>query len=190
MFPRIPLRLPLIVAMTAALCASYAIEASASCLTTPVKDRRAPTSLPFAGRATTQGAAPVDVSGTPTWLVGLWLSEFRVGTALYDQTLQQFHGDGTENMLSNGLPPTLGNVCVGVWAQVGPRTIKLRHLAWNWDANGQFLGLFQMIVTLEVDRTGTRYTGTFVADSFDLANNVIPALHVEGTAQGARITVD
>jgi hypothetical protein len=191
MIPRTTNHRPMIAAMAvAALCASFAVEANASCLKTPLKDRLALPALRVAAPGAAQAQGGNDPSGAATWLVGMWLSEFRVGDALYDQTLQQFHSDGTENILSNGLPPVLGNVCLGIWTQLGSRTIKLRHLAWNWDADGQFAGLFQMIVTFEVDRSGSSYAGTFVADSYDLSNNVIPELHVEGTVRAARLRVD
>ena len=189
MIARTSTRLWILAALTAAaLCPTFAAEAEATCLTSPLKNRLPLPSPQFAGRGATQGATSPD--GGPAWIVGMWMSEFLVGEALYDQTLQQFHSDGTENILSNGLPPALGNVCFGIWNQLGSRTVKLRHLAWNWTADGQFAGLFEMIVILEVDPRGGQYTGTFIADSYDLSNNVIPELHVEGTVRAARITVD
>jgi hypothetical protein len=33
-----------------------------------------------------------------------------------------------------------------------------------------------MLITARLDRTGKAYAGTYVADSFDLAGNVIPEL--------------
>ena len=173
-----------------ALCLAFAAEAGATCVTAPAKTGLALPATHFAPRAAAQGSADHEGGDARAWLVGMWLTEFRVGDALYDQTFQQFHSDGTENMLSNGLPPSLGNVCLGVWAQVGPRTIKLRHVAWNFDADGRFAGLFQMVVTLAVDRSGTSYTGAFVADSYDLSSQIIPDLHVAGTVRATRITVD
>ena len=107
----------------------------------------------------------------------------------YDQSFQQFHSDGTEIMVSNGLPPALGNVCVGVWKQ-DDGAVKLRHMTWNWDSNGNLTGTFVMVVTLRVDRRGNSFRGTWSADSYDLSNNVIPELHAEGIVRATRVPVD
>lgn len=129
-----------------------------------------------------------DSSIVGLWQVTLFLGE---GPDIYDQGFEQYHSDGTELMVDNGVPPFLGNVCVGVWKQTGPRTIKLRHTTWNWDEEGRHpVGTFVLIMTLRLDRKGNTFTGKYVADSFDLDGRVIPSLHVEGTARAARITVD
>jgi hypothetical protein len=130
----------------------------------------------------------------------MWHAVFRIGDAngpVYDETLQQFHSDGTELIVSNGLPPALGNVCVGVWKEIGQRTIKLRHMTWNWapaDAGfgvpGTFAGRFEMLVTLRVNRHGTGYSGTWSARNYDAAGNHIPELDAEGVVRATRITVD
>jgi hypothetical protein len=93
-------------------------------------------------------------------------------------------------MVDNGVPPSLGNVCVGVWKQTGTRTFSLRHVTFNWDANGQTTGTFQVVITVRLDREGRTYAGTYVSDSFDLEGNRIPELHTEGRLRAARIRVD
>jgi hypothetical protein len=93
-------------------------------------------------------------------------------------------------MVSNGLPPAPGNVCVGIWKQVAPRTFKLKHMTWNWDANGGFAGTFLLDVTLRLDRRGNSYMGTWVADSYDPDGTIIPELHAEGIARGTRISLN
>ena len=124
-------------------------------------------------------------------ITGMWLTEFLIGQGpeRFDQGFQLFHAGGTETMLSNGLPPSLGNVCVGVWDQAG-RRIRLRHVAWNWDAEGHLTGTFIMLATFRLDARGHRFEGTWTADSFDLSNNVIPELHAEGVVRAARVPVD
>jgi len=97
---------------------------------------------------------------------------------------------GTEMMLSRGLPPALGNVCVGIWKQLGPRTFKLKHMAWNWDANGNFVSVFVMDVTLRIDRHGTKYTCTYSANNLTLSGTPIAGEHFEGNVRGTKITVD
>src|SRR5258706_14884312 len=97
---------------------------------------------------------------------------------------------GTELNLDNGVPPSLGNVCVGVWKSVAPRTVKLRHLAWNWNPDGTKAGTFLLIMTVKLDRHGRAYSGKFVADSFDLDGHLIDVAHVDGTVEAKRITLD
>jgi hypothetical protein len=124
-------------------------------------------------------------------ITGMWLTEFLLGQGpeRFDQGFQLFHAGGTETMLSNGLPPSLGNVCLGVWDQAG-RRIRLRHVAWNWDAEGRLTGTFIMLATFRLDARGHRFEGTWTADSYDLSNNVIPELHAEGVVRGTRVPVD
>lgn len=124
--------------------------------------------------------------------VGLWNAEFFLGDGpdRYDQTFQQFHVGGTELMLSNGLPPVLGNVCVGIWKYTGPRTVKVKHMAWNWEPSGAFAGTFVMDIELRIARDGRSYTGTWTADSFDPAGALIPAMHAEGVARARRISIE
>jgi hypothetical protein len=94
-------------------------------------------------------------------------------------------------MLSRGLPPSLGNVCVGIWKQTGPRAFKLRHTAWNFDAAGNYISIFVMDVTIRVDRRGARFSGTWSANNLDkTTREPIPTEHFEGTVLGTRITVD
>jgi hypothetical protein len=131
-----------------------------------------------------------DSSDRPA-IVGLWKAEYLIGSGpdLFDESFQQFHSDGTEMMLSRGLPPVLGNVCVGVWKQAG-RTIKLKHTAWNWNPDNSWAGTFIMEVTLTVNRRGTRFSGTFVADNFDTLGDPVPGGHVEGVVRASRISAD
>jgi hypothetical protein len=44
-------------------------------------------------------------------------------------------------------------------------------------------------VVLKLDLRGNAYAGTYVSDSFDLSNKVIPELHAEGIVKGTRIEV-
>ena len=44
----------------------------------------------------------------------------------------QWHDDGTELMISGGRRPSTGDVCMGVWQQIGSHSYKLKHLALAW----------------------------------------------------------
>jgi hypothetical protein len=162
-------------------------QAWASCFTTPQGKPLAPKAQ-YAAAAAAALAAADDESGS---IVGLWNAHFLLANGdLYDESFQQFHSDGTEMMLSRGLPPPLGNVCVGVWKQ-NDRTYKLRHMAWTWDANGNYISIFVLEATLRVNRRGNRYTGSWTANNLSpLTGQPLPGEHFEGTVSGTRITAD
>jgi hypothetical protein len=171
-------------------CTLFAGEARATCVTTEKERFLAPVARLTAPSA--QGAADDGDAATAS-LVGLWNSEFLFGEGpgLFDQSFQQFHSDGTEMMLSRGLPPTLGNVCVGVWTRTALGSFKLRHMAWNWDADGNFISIFVMDVRINLDRRGNRFTGTWSSDNLNpTTGEPIAGEHFEGVVRGARITAD
>lgn len=166
-------------------------DARAACFTPGARHPLPAGKVQFAAAAA--AAAAVEDENTPaSSVVGLWKSTHFLGTGpdVYDQTYQQFHADGNENMLSRGLPPALGNVCLGTWQRVGPRTFKLKHVAWNWNPDGSFAGTFQMAVTLRLNQSADKYSGTWSAENFDPAGNLIPELNADGIVEATRIGVD
>lgn len=147
------------------------------------------------------GAEYTLVSGEATGsVIGMWQAVLRIGDSagpVYDEVFQQFHSDGTEMIVSNGLPPALGNVCVGVWKRTGPGAYKLSHMTWNWlpddggfGVPGTFAGHFELQVRLRLNDNGNAYRGTWKATNYDPDGNHIPALDAEGVVTGKRITVD
>jgi hypothetical protein len=145
--------------------------------------------------AHTSSARTVDTDGSATEgtarsPVGLWRAVFLLGDgpAKYDESFQAIHADGTEMMISNGLPPALGNVCVGAWKQEGA-TVRMKHMTWNWTSDGGFAGTFVMTVTLRVNRSGNRYTGRWSATNFDADGNHVPELDAAGTVHALRVAV-
>jgi hypothetical protein len=182
--------------MTAATVSVLASDARAACMSaTPGAEagagRAAGRGAPGDARrvlqaqaATTGGAFKSHAS-----IVGLWNTTFLFGDGpgIYDQGFQQWHADHTELMVDNAVPPSLGNVCVGVWKQTGPRTYTLKHMTFNWDAEGALAGTFVLRMTVTLERRGNVFAGTYTADSFDLEGKVIPELHVEGNVRAERI---
>ncbi|HEU4691872.1 MAG TPA: hypothetical protein VFS23_26085 [Vicinamibacterales bacterium] len=182
-FDRLALSLSLVTLITLS-----AHEASASCFT---EGNRLTAARPqFSPHAV--AAASDERERSNASIVGLWKADFLIGDGpdLFDQAFQQFHSDGTELMLSRGLPPSLGNVCVGIWQRTGPRTYKLKHTAWNWTPDGTFTGTFIMEATLRLSRSGDGFSGTWRADSFDTSGALIPDQHFEGTARAVRVGMD
>ena len=114
----------------------------------------------------------------------------------------QWHSDGTEIMISGGRAPSTGDVCMGVWEQIGAFTYKLKHIALAWVSSdtppsmggpgpspAQFLGpaIISELVTLS--RSRDRYDGTFTIDQYNADESVL-LVHVSGVITGTRVTVD
>src|SRR6185369_17479967 len=173
-------------ALATAICFIFAGKANATCFDRPLQRGVGAPRLQHNG-----SNAPGFIDRDDNSIVGMWAVNFFDGSgALWDQGFELFHADGTEVNVDNGVPPSMGNVCVGVWKVVAPRTVKLRHLAWNWNPDGSKAGTFLLLMTVKLDRHGPAYSGKFVADSFDLDGQKIDAAHVEGTVEATRITVD
>jgi hypothetical protein len=173
----------------AALVLSLSPAVEAACIT---PDRSAPLKRILPPQILAAAGATALVSeASDRSIVGFWQTTFYVGNTadVWDQAFELWHAEGTELAVDNAVPPSLGNVCVGVWKQVG-RTIKLRHLTWNWNLDGSKAGTFLLEMTVSVGRDNETFEGTYVSDSFDLEGQVIPELHGEGVVRGNRITVD
>ena len=134
-------------------------------------------------------------------LVGMWHTKLLLGGSsgpVYDEAFEHFHGDGTHMLVSNGLPPALGNVCIGVYKRTGPRTYKLRHMTWNWSpemneawgVQGTPAGRFELNMTLRLDESGNSYRGVWTVKNFDTDGNHIPGLDAEGVVRGTRLAGD
>jgi hypothetical protein len=76
-------------------------------------------------------------------------------------------------MISGGVPPTIGTVCIGAWERQAEGVIRLKHMTWNWLGTEQSVGplptgYFWLEVTLRTNSHGTAYSGTWKAASYDL----------------------
>jgi hypothetical protein len=176
--------------MAFVFCAIVATDARAACTSGPSNKVSGAAKVQFLKSATAAASAAPDSNDRS--IVGLWHVTFFVGDGpvVWDQGFEQWHSDGTELAVDNAVPPLLGNVCIGIWKAVAPKTIKLRHVTWNWNPDGTLAGTFLLLATVTVDRDGDAFSGDYVSDSFDTAGVVIPALHAEGKMRGERITVD
>jgi hypothetical protein len=201
--PRLARRLTVIALLAATTLATPALACQnpsfaarkAAALTEP----EAPI-LPAVGADNPRAGFVLETNGSPASIVGMWHTVLRIGNAngpVYDESLEQFHSDGTELLVSNGLPPALGNVCIGVWKRVGPRSYKLHHMTWNWAPEdggfgvpGTFVGHFELDMVLDLDPNGRTFRGRWSAKNFDTAGAHIPALDAEGAVRGVRLTID
>jgi hypothetical protein len=119
-------------------------------------------------------------------IVGLWHVKYSSGGQPFFESFDQWHSDGTE-LENPNLPPATGPLCVGVWKQTGLRTVRLHHLGWNFDFNGNSTGTFTLDERNTVAPNGKTYEGTFDYKIYDVNGNLIQ--EVTGTQTATRITV-
>ncbi|MGH9574011.1 MAG: hypothetical protein ACRD40_10845 [Candidatus Acidiferrales bacterium] len=138
-------------------------------------------------------------------IVGLWHTNY---TATFDdnfppgnaaptpfpfiQSYKTWHADGTE--FENAfLPPAAGNICFGVWKQLGHGTVKLHHIGLMFDATGNVSNVFTIDEIDNVAFDGKTYKGSFDFKLF-APDNVFgvgaPISEVKGTIAATRITVN
>jgi hypothetical protein len=126
----------------------------------------------------------------PDTIVGLWHVTYTTSTnAPFGVSLKEWHGDGTEfeNIDHSAV---IGNVCFGVWKQIGPRTVRLHHTGWTFDANGNPTGFFTIDETDTIAPNGMSYSGNFDFKVFDTNGDYVPGTETTGTIAASRITVD
>ena len=131
-------------------------------------------------------------------IVGMWIATYYVGafqgpeTERFDLAIQQFSSDGNELMNSALVPPEAGNVCFGVWKDLGHNTFKLRHTGWDFGdpATTAVSATFSLNVSLTVSPDGKTYSGTYTSDLKDLEGKVLPETAVEGDVRATRFEVD
>ena len=110
------------------------------------------------------------------------------------ESFKTWHADGTE--FENAfLAPAGGNICFGVWKEVGGGHVKLHHIGLMFDATtGAISNTFTVDEKDSVGSNGQTYTGTFDfklwPPSFAAIGVGIPIAEVTGTIAATRITVD
>jgi hypothetical protein len=153
-----------------------------------------------------------DARNQPFTIVGLWNVNY---TASYDnnfplppgpaatppfpflESYKTWHADATE--FENAfLPPSGGNVCFGVWKDLGRGTVKLHHigLMFNPDATNPMDAVANVFTVDEIDTVapdGKTYKGTFdfkIFDASDVFGTGTPIAEVKGSIAATRIIVD
>jgi hypothetical protein len=121
-------------------------------------------------------------------IVGMWQTTYTSGGVLFDMSFEQWHSDGTE--FENAMDsPLISAVCQGVWQYITPRTVKLHHLGWSYDASGTtLLGTFSFDQVNTLANDGNSYTGTFVFQPYDLDGNPVGD-PITGNVSSVRVTV-
>lgn len=121
-------------------------------------------------------------------IVGLWHTSYTAGGQPFGNSLKQWHSDGTEfeNVDHN---PTIGNICFGVWKQIGDRTVRLHHLGWLFGTDGSAEGTFTIDEIDVLAPNGMTYTGSFVFRTFN-PDGTFTGTEVSGSIAASRITVN
>jgi hypothetical protein len=119
------------------------------------------------------------------------------------ESFKTWHADGTE--FENAfLPPTGGDICFGVWKDLGDGHIKVHHIGVMFATEGNppeyVTNVFTVDETDTVAPNGKTYSGFFDFKLFvptQCANSATgyvctgtPIAEVTGTTLGVRITVD
>jgi len=118
-------------------------------------------------------------------IVGVWHVNYVSGGAPFLESFDTWHADGTEFEIAN---PIDGNVCVGAWKQVGTRTVRLRHIGWNFDTAGNSIGTFTLAETNTVSSDGNSYSGNFDYKVYDTDGKV--TYEATGTQSAPRISAN
>jgi hypothetical protein len=177
-----------------ALSSVWASRAAAACASSaqPVAGRVLPAqSLPAVQESASDSTPDREhrAGGKRPSITGLWKTVYVSGGAVINVGFNVWHSDGTEWALDSLAPPFQGNTCAGVWEQIGRRTYRTVHPAFNYDAPGlSVVGVFIERVTVTVDDDGDRFEGTFTFDNYDFQGNLLPG-SVAGTVTATRITV-
>lgn len=107
------------------------------------------------------------------------------------QSYKTWHGDGTE--FENAfLPPAGGNVCFGVWKDLGHGSVKLHHIGLMFDPAGNVANVFTVDETDTVAPNGKTYAGQFdfkIFEGTDVLGTGTVLQELKGTTAGTRITV-
>ncbi|HKW16566.1 MAG TPA: hypothetical protein VJO35_03555 [Terriglobales bacterium] len=120
-------------------------------------------------------------------IVGLWHVNYTDSTgAAFYESFDMWHADGTEWETAYS-DPRQGNYCLGVWKKVGLHSVKLNHIAWNFNPDGSAAGYFTISETNTLSRRGDSYTGTFDYKLYDVNGNLV--IEVTGTQVATRIKV-
>jgi len=122
-------------------------------------------------------------------IVGLWHIEFLVGDTVIQEAFQLWNTGGTE-VHNPRVDPRSGNVCLGVWRQLGQRTFKLTHRVWAYDTTGDLQGVLHLSQTVTLDHAGNTFqSGSFTLNLYDLSGNFVAQL-ATGTVTGQRVVAE
>lgn len=136
-----------------------------------------------------QPGADSPASGTPHMrsIVGLWKVVFYHKGQITDVAFESWERGGTE-ILNDYSNPIEDNVCLGVWVQTAPGTVKLKHLSWTYDSSGNLTGSNILRETVTLDADADTFTGPYTLDVYDTSGHLL--FHFEGNVKATLIRPD
>lgn len=183
---RMPARVLTLVSMTALMFGATSARAACGLMEPGSKGPiRLPMLAPAAGDLDDFGPA------ARTSIVGLWHVVYTAGGATFNETLDQWHSDGTE-FENAWLPPDVGNICFGVWKEMRPGTVHLHHIGWTFTPGSTpptASGTFTIDEINTVSRDGKSYSGSFIFRTYNIDGS-FTGTEVSGTIAATRITVE
>ena len=108
------------------------------------------------------------------------------------ESYKTWHADGTE-FEQAFLPPAGGNICFGVWKDLGDGRAKLHHIGLMFAADGSVSNVFTVDEYDHEAADGKTYSGTFDFKLFpasDVLGTGTALAEAKGTIAATRITVD
>jgi hypothetical protein len=78
-------------------------------------------------------------------------------------------------------------MCQGTWREMPRHSVKLLHVGWNFDENGQLTGYFEETQTNTVSHDGNTYQGAYDLKNYDTAGNFLS--EDTGTLTATRLSV-
>jgi hypothetical protein len=124
-------------------------------------------------------------------IVGLWHVVYTADGSTFNDTFDTWHADGTEFETAY-LAPAVGDVCAGVWAPTGPRSVKLHHIGWVFSPSTptatatNYFTLDEEVTVAEDNKT---YSGNFTFKLWNL-DGTPTKVEITGTMEASRITVN
>lgn len=110
----------------------------------------------------------------------------------FNQSYKTWHRDGTE--FENAfVPPVVGNICYGVWKDLGHGKVKLHHIGLMFAPDGTLANVFTVDELNTVASDGRTYEGSFdlkIYDPSDVLGKGTVLQEIKGTAAAERITVN
>jgi hypothetical protein len=202
-------RLAVLIALATIGVLSAVNGAKAGC-GTPMKTGATP-AIPFVNPHANAPAERLDDEDSlrPGGIVGLWHTVYTAtfttsgplpvpvpapsGGFQFIQSYKTWHGDGTE--FENAFLPTPGgNICFGVWKDVGRGTVKLHHIGLMFTPDGSAIAnVFTVDETDTVAPDGKTYSGHFdlkIYDPTDVLGTGPFLQEIKGTTAATRIAVD
>jgi hypothetical protein len=197
------------VGLAAAALSLIAGEARAGCF---VPGKGGTTLAPFLNApARVPSPAPFKQPGVeraqePATIVGLWYVEYTAtystsgplpipvvppGSFPFNQSFKTWHSDGTE-WENAFLPPTGGNICMGVWKHTANASVKLHHTGVMWGPDGTMAAIFTEDEIVRVAPDGMTYSGSWdfkIHAPTDVLGTGTVLQEISGTVAATRITV-